>query len=116
RVDAVGLLAGGGLGEHALRVFPQAVCLEAILELDAEGASKHGQIVLDADRALAFEAAEQPLAAVVNRGQDLGAPASRPFDLVEDQRLPRLRAELRLYLRRAETAEARLGLDLDEGE
>jgi hypothetical protein len=57
--------------------------------------------VLDGDRALRFEAADEPLAAVIDGCEDLGAARAGPVDLVADQRVPDVLAEL--------------GLDIDGG-
>src|SRR5262249_37679900 len=59
------------------------------------------------------EAADEPLAAVIDRGEDLGAAGARPADLVADQRVPDRLTELGLDVGGAEAPEPRLRLDLD---
>src|SRR5262245_48844372 len=67
-IDAVGLQARRGVFEHALWITPQPVLLELILELDAERACEHREVVLDRDSAVGLEAADHPLAAVIDAG------------------------------------------------
>jgi hypothetical protein len=71
------------LGQDPLGVLPQAIGLGAILELDPEPPGEDGEVVLDRDRALGFEATDQPLAPVIARRADLGAarPRARAISL-----------------------------------
>src|SRR5688572_5438787 len=71
-IDGVGLLAGCHVLEDAVGVGPQAVLLEGILELDAEAAREHRQVVLDRESALRLEAADHALAAVIDARQRIG--------------------------------------------
>src|SRR5438309_1225254 len=103
-------------GEDRTGICPEAELLVAVLELDPEAAREHREIVLDRDRALGLEAADQPLATVIDRRERLRAAGARPVDLVKDQSVPRLLAELRLDVDRAESAEPRLGPDVDEAQ
>src|SRR5262245_63003896 len=104
-------LAWGRLGEDPLRVLPETELLVAILELDPEGAREDREVVLDGDRAFRLEAAHEPLAAVIDRRQDLGATGARPADLVADQRVPDRLTELGLDVGGAQAPEPRLRLD-----
>src|SRR5262245_39542877 len=115
-MDVVDGLARRRLGEDSLRVLPQTELLVAILEFDPEGAREDREVVLDGDRAFRLEAADEPLAAVIDRRQDLGAASARPTDLVADQRVPDRLTELGLDVGGAESPEPRLRLDRDEAE
>ena len=66
-VHVVGLLARRRLGQDALGILPQAVLLELVFELDAETAREHGEIVLDRNRPLGLEGADEALATVIDR-------------------------------------------------
>src|SRR5262249_54662393 len=111
RIDVVRRLARRRLGEDSLRVLPEAELLVAVLELDPEAAREDREVVLDGDRAFGFETTDEPLAAVIDRREDLGATGARPADLVADQCVPDRLAELRLDVGGAEAAKARLRLD-----
>src|SRR5207237_4095257 len=83
-VDAVGLHAGRGVLEDAVGIAPEAVLLELILELDAEAAREDREVVLDRDASLGLEAADHPLATVVDTGERVGARVPRPLDLAHE--------------------------------
>src|SRR5882724_8497478 len=111
RVHLIRALAGRGLGEDALRILPEAVLLELVLELDAEPAPEDGEIVVDGEGALRLEDAEIALAAVVDGGEGVGARGPGARDLVARHLVPHRGSHLLLHRRRAAPAEARIWLD-----
>jgi hypothetical protein len=112
-VYVVGALAGRGFGEDALRVLPEAVLLELVFETDAEPAAEDREVVLNGDGALGFEDAEITLAAVVDRGEGVGAHRPGVVDLFARYPVPHLGSDLLLDGRRT-PAEARVGIDVHE--
>jgi hypothetical protein len=111
-VHVVGALAGRGFGEDAIRLLPEAVLLELVLELDAEPAAEDREVVVDGEGALRLEDAEVALAAVVDRSEGVGAPGPGARDLLARHLVPRIRSDLLLDGRRAAPAEARVGFDV----
>src|SRR5262245_12437347 len=66
-VEMVSLHARSNVRHHGIGITGKQVAFVRVLVLDAEGATEDGQIVLDAQRPVGFETAEQALAAVVHR-------------------------------------------------
>src|SRR5262249_32817178 len=116
RIHVVRALTRRRVGQDAVGILPQAILLVAILELDPEPAREDAEVVLDRDRPLRLEPTDEPLAAVIDRREDLGAALDRPIDLGAEQPVPDLLAQLGRHGGGAEPAEPRLRLDLDDPE
>ena len=71
--DVVGYGAGGGLGQDGVGVAEEGVLLVLVFVFDAEGAAHEGEVVLDLDGVVGFEAAHVTLAAVVEGGVGVGS-------------------------------------------
>src|SRR5207244_12831630 len=105
-VHVVGLLARRRLRQDALGILPEAVLLELVFELDAQAAREHGQIVLDRNRPLSLEGADETLAAVIDRRKGVRSCRARPVDLVEHHAVPGRETGLLLDGLRADAAES----------